>query len=132
MEQLWRYHVRAVIAVYNGSVDGHAVHGVSLDAIENFVIDLKHGSVCWCQDDCFSEALERGMVEISSECVVNERFMVAYNINAMMIEVYCGGVSTVTDLEKPWWKVWISRSTYVVFQRQVVEMVPQARRFQAC
>ena len=48
MEQLWRYHVRAVIAVYNGSVDGHAVHGVSLDAIENFVIDLKHGAVCWC------------------------------------------------------------------------------------
>ena len=38
------------------------------------------------------------MVELSPKSVVNELFMVAYNIYAMMIQVYTGGVCTVTDL----------------------------------
>ena len=65
------------------------------------------------------------MVELSPKSVVYKSFMVAHDIDSMMVQFNCGGVCTITNVQKPRRKVWVTRSTYVVFERQVVKVVPK-------
>ena len=57
--------------------------------------------------------------------VLSIRVSWSHDIDSMMVQLNCGGVCTITDMQKPRRKVWVTRSTYVVFERQVVKVVPK-------